>query len=455
MGLKAAIMKRRRRRAYRRAVDELFENLDAYFKAAQCESREEKRSLADKVLDGDAVVLGVNENGKTIVAEKRDVPTGIPGDDNLRRFEVDQDRLWDAESARIDLAHRQLRQQFNEERAGNDGVAFGVNIAGGERRNNMQHVRVSHDGSLIVEQMPVTSNEAATDHEPIGVSYKIGLDVDDGIVTATCLRFDQDGTGTQVAVARHNISADPCCGLFESCERACVPRGRWQVEQELAARVEETDREDVVKITGFHPHEIGKPCTARCCTEDGCCTGEGVDVKAAYHAMKNLSEDNATPNPVDIGAAMRAGVCDDTGLLGATVLYETDGRGGKRYALPAIITVVQRTHPDLPFLRAAEEQGYGCERTTQYNVGGTWFDTLHGERRNTSNNEELLGMGVVSFNDGIKVNDNPVPIPHDGTLHLKVLTPGPKGTYDEFSVPYDPHGGPRTWRFRSLGDAPF
>lgn len=127
----------------------------------------------------------------------------------------------------------------------------------------------------------------------------------------------------------------------------------------------------------------------------------------------------AFPIAADVDAAMRSGMCDSTELVGEVVLYETDRRGGKSYFLPAIVTCVVRTHPDLPFLRAWEENG------------------------------EPGGEGVQRRDDGIYVEENPVPIPRDGTLHLKVLTPGPQGTYDEFSVPYDPTGAtPCSWRHR-------
>lgn len=84
--------------------------------------------------------------------------------------------------------------------------------------------------------------------------------------------------------------------------------------------------------------------------------------------------------------------------VGRIVHYQTDGRGGKRYTLPAIVTCVRSSHPD-----------------------------------------------VEQPDDA-----NPVPIPPDDmTAHLHVLTPGPQGAYTELLVPFDDSDepAPRTWRW--------
>lgn len=122
-------------------------------------------------------------------------------------------------------------------------------------------------------------------------------------------------------------------------------------------------------------------------------------------------------------------------LVGLTVLYETDGRGGKRYVLPAVVTCVQESHPDLPFLRAAEEAAgpIGDRADKCFGLMEKWG--------------EMAESGVRPARRGWLVGSNPVPIPLERTAHLKVLTPGPQGTYDEFSVPYDHTGAtPRSWR---------
>lgn len=97
--------------------------------------------------------------------------------------------------------------------------------------------------------------------------------------------------------------------------------------------------------------------------------------------------------------------------IGRIVIYQTDGRGGLQYPLPAIINCTKDTHP------------------------GAWQGVESGEADGT----------------------NPVPIPEDeNTVHLTVFTPGAKELYRELSVPY--HEGyldesgetnypPRTWHW--------
>lgn len=142
------------------------------------------------------------------------------------------------------------------------------------------------------------------------------------------------------------------------------------------------------------------------------------------------TDDGRIPTPHEVDAVLRSGVCDNTDLVGCVVLYETDGRDGKRYTLPGIINSVQRSHPDLPLLRAAQE--------------GETIDNHQGSTGHMFSSSP----GVVCVNDdGYWIGDNLVPIALDGTVHLHVLTPGPKLAYVEFSVPHDPTGSTqRSWR---------
>lgn len=155
------------------------------------------------------------------------------------------------------------------------------------------------------------------------------------------------------------------------------------------------------------------------------------------------TDDGTSLPQEEINAVFRAGMSDPLDLLGKTVLYETDGRGGKRYSLPAIVTCVQRSHPALPLLRGAEE----AERVPVVD---------HNDGR-----APVLAHGwpagcALRNEDGYWIHGNPVPIPLDGTVHLKVFTPGPQGTYDEFSVPYASAtlDVPRSWRHLP-DDVPF
>lgn len=85
--------------------------------------------------------------------------------------------------------------------------------------------------------------------------------------------------------------------------------------------------------------------------------------------------------------------------IGRIVIYQTDGRGGLSYQLPAIINCTRESHPD-----------YGKETTNSW-------------------------QGVES---GEVDGSNPVPIPNDETtVHLTVFTPGAKEVYRELNVPYN------------------
>lgn len=162
-------------------------------------------------------------------------------------------------------------------------------------------------------------------------------------------------------------------------------------------------------------------------------------------AWDRVIDDGGVPEPAEVAAVMNAGMCDPIELLGEVVWYRSDGRGGKSYDVPAIVAMVQKSHVDLPLLRAAEEQGYRAAFENN-----TYYDEVNGERRVDTHTT----LGVVSFLNGILVGDNPLPIPHSGTVHLRVQTPG-ETTYRELSVPYDPTGAtPRSWRHRP-GTQPF
>lgn len=154
-------------------------------------------------------------------------------------------------------------------------------------------------------------------------------------------------------------------------------------------------------------------------------------------------DDGAEPDQDEVDAVLRAGVSDSSEVVGHPVLYETDRRGGKRYPLPARITVARSSHPDMPLLRAAEEARSIIDRLDIKPDG-------FGGRLEL---EKLTERGhVVRTKHGFHVHGNPVPIPLDGTVHLKVDTPGPAGSYDEWSVPYDARQMSRTWRFLKAPD---
>lgn len=81
--------------------------------------------------------------------------------------------------------------------------------------------------------------------------------------------------------------------------------------------------------------------------------------------------------------------------FGRIVYYESDGRGGLRYPLAAVISGTADNH-------------------------------------------------AGDYPDG-SPNPLPVPDPERGEVHLFVMSPGEP--YTEHSVPYDEAGAPRTWRW--------
>lgn len=84
---------------------------------------------------------------------------------------------------------------------------------------------------------------------------------------------------------------------------------------------------------------------------------------------------------------------------GRMVRYQTDGRGGLNYFLPAIVTVTRR--------------------------------------------ENLQREGV----DRGDIED----LDSDLHVHLTVFTPGAQGVYTEQNVPHDRDGSPRSWRWHWEG----
>lgn len=115
--------------------------------------------------------------------------------------------------------------------------------------------------------------------------------------------------------------------------------------------------------------------------------------------------------------------------LGQDVLYQTDERNGLKYALPAKITVIRASHPgDYPDgsnnpLPVPESDWH--VHLTVFTPGG--FGTTVTDPK--SDHEPLPGHQS-----------------DEAFVGAKQFKPG-SGTYVELNVPYDPEGGPRTWRF--------
>jgi len=88
----------------------------------------------------------------------------------------------------------------------------------------------------------------------------------------------------------------------------------------------------------------------------------------------------------------------DTHRVGLQVTYQTDGRNGVSYPLPALISCNSETH-------------------------------------------------LRTLPDGTPI---PLEVPEGGLVgkvHLTIFTPGPGGVYTELNVPYDAIGKPRSWRY--------
>lgn len=113
--------------------------------------------------------------------------------------------------------------------------------------------------------------------------------------------------------------------------------------------------------------------------------------------------------------------------IGDIVLYRTDGRNGLDYALPAIVTVTQDTHPgDYPDGRSNALPVPKDETTvhlTVFTPGG-------------------VGAALVDEND--ETVESPDSVQWIGGKAID--TTKASGTYVELNVPFGT--GPRTWRFR-------
>jgi hypothetical protein len=316
------------------------DHLQALKEQAPADRLAKAETLAQKVLRGDAHVLGFDkERGVAIFAERKTHEEKGIREDRVRQAETcgvgggpdftkANEEYWAAENARIDRAHHALRSQHACDEA---PVTFGKQVAGGPKRTK----------------------------------------VDD----ETC-PFDHDRDGT--------------CPWHE--------QGCFFIE----------DGRPVFRREWFPP---------------------------TIREREAAADDGPVPPPAEVAAVMNAGMCDSIELLGETVLYRSDGRGGKVYDVPAVVTMVQKSHVDLPHLRAAEEA----------NRVALAFDV-----EDSGDDPEVARANgwVTSSSDGLLVGTNPLPIPLDGTVHLRVWSPGEP--YRELSVPYDPTGAtPRSWRHRS------
>lgn len=158
--------------------------------------------------------------------------------------------------------------------------------------------------------------------------------------------------------------------------------------------------------------------------------------------MSDAEQVNQFLNETDEQAQQRrerqimAEVLDDNGQAvptpGRIVWYQTDGRNGLDYHLPAMVTVTQGSHPgnypdgtpnslEVPtspthvHLTVFTPGGFG---STYVDEEGWETEYIHG-----TDKDELENLGKPAK-----------------------FTPG-SGTYVEHDVPFDPEGGRRTWRW--------
>ena len=106
---------------------------------------------------------------------------------------------------------------------------------------------------------------------------------------------------------------------------------------------------------------------------------------------------------------------------GRVVWYQTDGRNGLDYYLPATVTVTRSSHP-------------GDYPDGSQNPLPVPSSDLHAHLT-------VFTPGGV----GTKVEDVE-PQTDEDFVGAKKMTPG-SGTYVEHDVPFDPAGGRRTWRW--------
>jgi hypothetical protein len=111
---------------------------------------------------------------------------------------------------------------------------------------------------------------------------------------------------------------------------------------------------------------------------------------------------------------------------GRIVWYQTDGRNGLHYFLPAMVTVTKASHPgDYPDGRPNSLPAPSSDlhvHLTVLSPGG--FGT-----------EVHTADGVAG-----------VPLSSESFVGAKQLIPG-SGSYVEWDVPFDPDGGQRSWRW--------
>jgi hypothetical protein len=112
---------------------------------------------------------------------------------------------------------------------------------------------------------------------------------------------------------------------------------------------------------------------------------------------------------------------------GRVVLYQTDGRNGLDYVLPAVVTVSRDSHPgDYP-----DGQGNSLAvPITDQHVHLTVFTPG--------------GFGSTYVAGGVESEYEQESMPNLGRPDS--FTPG-SGTYVEWNVAYDPEGSRRSWRW--------
>jgi hypothetical protein len=110
---------------------------------------------------------------------------------------------------------------------------------------------------------------------------------------------------------------------------------------------------------------------------------------------------------------------------GRIVWYQTDGRNGLEYFLPAMVTVTKGSHPG----------DYPDGRSNPLPVPSS---DLH---------VHLTVFTPGGFGTEVHVASGPLPQPDDEAYKdARKLVPG-SGTYVEWDVPFDPNGSRRSWRW--------
>lgn len=121
----------------------------------------------------------------------------------------------------------------------------------------------------------------------------------------------------------------------------------------------------------------------------------------------------------------------DLATPGRIVLYQTDGRNGLDYVLPAIVTVTEASHPgDYPDGKANSLPVPASDQhvhLTVFTPGGFGSTYVSGGVQSEYEQESNPNLGRPD-----------------------TFTPG-SGSYVEWDVPHDPDGGRRTWRWHWEG----